>query len=525
MRFILFLVLFLLGGSVVYSQTLPEYFERKSLTKSDSLQSVFSTVASDGVIEADNYFPGPGDRFLIVISGLEETVHQIEVNHEGQIYIPRVGGIDVNKKSLTRLKNEIRDAINRNYKNVTIFISLNNLRRIKVYVGGDVSKPGSYILFANSRLSDLIYQTGILPTTSIRSVKITHREGEGKIYDCLTFFRLNDRAQNPYLQEGDFIFFDKVTSIVNVNGAVKFPGTYELKAGESMDELIELCGGLLPEARVDSIELISFEEDKTTQFSRLFSYNHILSTKIILSNKDRLIIRTIPKYLEEDIVTIEGYVRYPGPYKIKEGVTTLSQIIEEAGGLLPDASLIDATLRRDIGVIENDPEFERLKLIPRVDMTDDEYDYFKSKSRQRKGRVVVDFVKLFKDKDQAEDIILSRDDKINFPKKKDYIVLIGQVVNPGNVEYNPAYTIDDYIRLAGGLGWRALEKDIRLVRGTTGEWVEMDDVEKIFPGDIIWIPEDPPPPRFWDVFETSLNILGQIATVVAATVAVIVSVR
>ncbi|MCK7519152.1 MAG: hypothetical protein MZV64_16210 [Ignavibacteriales bacterium] len=42
-----------------------------------------------------------------------------------------------------------------------------------------------------------------------------------------------------------------------------------------------------------------------------------------------------------------------------------------------------------------DPEFERLKLILRADMTDDEYDYLKAKSRQRKGKVVVDFEGLF----------------------------------------------------------------------------------------------------------------------------------
>lgn len=525
MQLTIILAAFFFGSSFLFSQVLPDYFERKSFTKSDSVLSVFSTVASDGVIESDYYFPGPGDRFLIVISGLEETVHQIEVNHEGQIYIPKVGGLETGNKTLTEFKKEIKAAIERSYKNVTVFISLSNLRKIKVYVGGEIQKPGSYILFANSRLSDLIYQTGILSTSSIRNISVTHRDGNNKTYDCLKFFRQNDRTQNPYLQEGDFVFFDRVTKIVNVNGAVKFSGTYELKDNETLDELIELCGGVLPEARRDSIELISFEDDNTTQYSRLFSFSRINTEKIKLSSKDRVIVRTIPKFLEESIVTIEGYVRYPGPYKIKEGVTTLSQIISDAGGFLSDASLIDASLKRDVGVVENDPEFERLKLIPRVDMTDDEYDYFKSKSRQRKGKVVVDFIKLFEENDLSEDIILYKDDKILIPKKKDYVVLIGQVVNPGNVEFKPEYKIEDYIRLAGGLGWRALEKDIRLVRGTTGEWIEMDDVEKIFPGDIIWVPEDPPPPKFWDVFQRSLNIIGQVATVVAATVAVMVSVR
>jgi len=51
------------------------------------------------------------------------------------------------------------------------------------------------------------------------------------------------------------------------------------------------------------------------------------------------------------------------------------------------------------------------------------------------------------------------------------------------------------------------------------------DSDKIEPGDAIWIPEDPPGPKFWDVFTTSLNILGQVAAIVAAAIAVVIASR
>ena len=517
--------LFILSA-FTYAQTLPDYFERKSILNLDSIQAAnYSSVASDGIIEPENYFPGPGDRFLVVISGLEEIVHNAEINHEGFIFIPKAGPVSCKDKSLAEFRNEIETQIRKNYKNITVFISLVNLRKIKIYAGGEILKPGSFTLSANSRLSDLVYMAGLQNTTSIRNIKVTHRNGKSNFYDCLSFFRLNKKSENPYLQEGDFVFLDKVTKIINMNGAVKFPGTYELKDGETLSGIIELCGGVLPQSRIDSLELISFEADNSTQFSTILSLSEVMKKDIRLKNMDRAIVRQIPKYLEENIIQIDGYVRYPGIYKIKENSTKLSDVIEEAGGFLPEASLLDATLRRDVGSVDADPEFERLKLILRADMTDDEYDYFKSKSRQRKGKVVIDFQKLFENNDADEDIVLMRDDRISVPKKKDYVVLIGQVVHPGNVEFKDNYTIDDYIRSAGGLGWRALEDDIRLVRSNTGEWIDIDDVDKIYPGDIIWIPEDPPPPKFWTIFQTSLNVLGQVATVIAATVAVIVSVR
>ena len=192
---------------------------------------------------------------------------------------------------------------------------------------------------------------------------------------------------------------------------------------------------------------------------------------------------------------------------------------------MEDASLADATIFRNSSDSSKDAEYERIKLIPRVDMTDDEYDYLKAKSRQQKGKVVVDFQSLFLKSDFDEDVILKKGDIINIPEKRNYISLIGQVVNPGNLVYNSEFKVQDYINLAGGFSWRAVEGDVRVIKANTGEWVDADDVEQLEPGDTIWILEDPPGAKFWDVFTTSLTILGQVATVVAATVAVIVATR
>ena len=172
-----------------------------------------------------------------------------------------------------------------------------------------------------------------------------------------------------------------------------------------------------------------------------------------------------------------------------------------------------------------DPEFERLKAIPSVAMTDDEYAYFKAKSRERAGRVVVDFNDLLVNGNKNEDVILYQGDRISVPEKKNYITLLGQVVNPGNIEFNPDYKVDDYINLAGGFGWRALENDVIVIKALTGEWIDAGDVESLKPGDTIWIPEDPPPPKFWDVFMDALAITAQLATVIVAVTAIIVATR
>ncbi len=104
--------------------------------------------------------------------------------------------------------------------------------------------------------------------------------------------------------------------------------------------------------------------------------------------------------------------------------------------------------------------------------------------------------------------------------------MLGQVVNPGKIIYDSTLTIKDYIKLAGGFGWRALENDVRIIKAKTGEWVEADENVKVLrPGDTIWVPEDPPGPEFWDVFTDVLTVLAQLAAIVAASAAVIVATR
>jgi protein involved in polysaccharide export with SLBB domain len=482
--------------------------------------------ATEGNVDPNEYIVGPGDKIFISIGGIEEIAINVIINQEGFLYLPKVGGVDLRKTTLQSAKDKITNAINKYYKNVDIFISLTDFRKIKVNLLGDVKKPSSYILPGNARLIDLIgNSSGLNPTSNYRNIRITSKDGDIKEFDLIKFLRFGDRTSNPMLNEGDIILIDKVDRLVFISGLVKYPGSYEYKDGESAAELIRIAGGLLSNARPDTIEIISFNINGKNQISTYYSYVDLLKGNIILARQDQIIVREIPEYYIDRYISINGFVIYPGFYKIIMDKTTLYDVIQEAGGFKKEGSLTEATLYRTQGTVENDPEYERLKLIPRNDMSDDEYDYLKAKSRQRKGKVIVDFDKLFRLKDMSENVVLKRGDVISVPEAKNYIIMLGQVVNAGNIIYRPGLNYTDYINLAGGFGWRAKKGDVRIIRANTGEWVDADESEILKPGDGIWVPEKPQPPKFWDVFTTSLNILGQVAAVIAATIAVIIATR
>jgi protein involved in polysaccharide export with SLBB domain len=402
-----------------------------------------------------------------------------------------------------------------------------DFKRIKVTLIGNVIKPASYVLTSNSRLLDLLLQSyGIQKSTDLRNIRIIDKDGNEKYYDLISFLRLGDKSYNPYLREGDIVILSTVDKVVSVLGAVKNPGTFEFVENESVDHLIRLTGGFLDKAKSDTLELARFLDDNKSIQSIYFNYSDIQNNQIILKRGDKIIVREKPEYLVDQFVTVNGFVKYPGVYKILKDKTTLRDLIlTEVDGFLENASIKDSYVIRTIGSDIKDQEYERLKTIPRGDMTDDEYDYLKQKSRQTKGLMVVDFEKLFIDDDLSENMILKRGDEIFVPEEKKFVTLVGQVKNPGNIVYKLGYTIEEYIDLAGGFSWRALEHDIRIIKANTGEWIDYDEVDKLEPGDVIWVPEDPPNPRFWDVFQRSLNIVGQVATVIAATAAIIIATR
>jgi protein involved in polysaccharide export with SLBB domain len=500
-------------------------FSWRTFAQEEKIDNAFpAKTQSAGYIDPDSYFVGPGDSLLILIKGLDEIVWKVSINHEGAIYIPRVGEVNLKSNSLSDAKKKIENSIRKFFKNVEVFISLAEIRKIKVGLFGDVRKSSIISLPANVHLSDLIINSELLnPSADLRNVKIISDNNRVSYYDFVSFIRKNEKNQNPFLNEGDFVFVDKGDKTILILGNVKFSATYNFKQNETAFDAINLAGGLLTNAKKDSLEVIRFANDNKTQKSFFISIDE--SKKFLLQNKDKLIVRSLPEFLLDEIVTVEGFVKYPGVYKIIDGETRLSEIIHLAGGFLPKASLSDAALFRRTQSDTTDVEFERLKILARKDMTDDEYDYLKAKARQPKGKVVVNFQEIFEKNNINEDIFLRKNDVILVPEKRDYINLIGQVVQPGKIPFDKNLKVEDYILLAGGFGWRAIESDVRVVRANSGEWIDEDDVDILYPGDIIWIPEDPPPPKFWDFTKDALFIIGQVATVVTAAVAIIVSSR
>ncbi len=121
------------------------------------------------------------------------------------------------------------------------------------------------------------------------------------------------------------------------------------------------------------------------------------------------------------------------------------------------------------------------------DMSELEYEYFKIKSREKPGRVSVNFVELFRS--GQGDIKLRDGDFIMIPKVSEVVNVSGEVANPGLLSYSPERNYLDYINLAGGYSFRAQKSQVKIIKGVTGEWQKASKKNKLNPGDTILVPE------------------------------------
>jgi protein involved in polysaccharide export with SLBB domain len=146
---------------------------------------------------------------------------------------------------------------------------------------------------------------------------------------------------------------------VSINGIVRSPGTYNLKTGMTLKDLILEAGGLndnvyryrVEVARIDPLnnnlneyaEVINFNMDEKFSVSSASSND---GTKkefsaavdvFQLNSYDLVSIRSDPYFISQKQVTISGEVLYPGQYTILTSDEKITDIIERAGGLRPNA--------------------------------------------------------------------------------------------------------------------------------------------------------------------------------------------
>lgn len=198
-----------------------------------------------------DFIVGPQDSLAVHIWNVPDPSFNrsfiVPVERDGMIVIPQVGAIPVGGQTFSQVEQTVRSRLSNLLKRFELHVSMARIRTIKVYVVGEVVRPGAYEISALATTSNALYAAcGPARSGSLRQVKVM-REGKTVAeLDLYDFLLRGDRRFDQRLQSGDVVLVPPLGPVVAVSGSIKRPAIYEVKPGVRLTELLTLAGGLTP---------------------------------------------------------------------------------------------------------------------------------------------------------------------------------------------------------------------------------------------------------------------------------------
>jgi protein involved in polysaccharide export with SLBB domain len=289
-----------------------------------------------------DYVVGPGDGLSIDLwGGVSQRLTRV-VDRQGRISLPESGPVLVSGHSLGEVQQTVQQVLRANFRDVSADVSLSRLRTVRVYVVGDVAAPGAYdISSLSTPLNALFKAGGVAPSGSLRNIK--HFRGKQLVEDVDAYDLLLHglRGQMEHLENGDTLLVSPVGPQVTIDGMVRRPAIYELRDEKSLEEVVELAGGILPAAALQHIEVQRLDaHEKHTMLNVDLTPNSDSDSvakqlgAFKIQDGDKIHIFPIAPY-NESAIFLQGHVLRPGRYSYSDGMK-VTDLIKSYSDLLPE---------------------------------------------------------------------------------------------------------------------------------------------------------------------------------------------
>lgn len=161
---------------------------------------------------AATYCLGEDDTLTFQVWGYEDLqAEKIPIGPDGNISLPLVGTIQAKGLTLEQLTTATNQKLAYYLKNPQASFTLNHFRGKKIYVLGEVNKPGRYTIKPDEQMVEAIsYAGGITGKAYWTKVAIvskdTTEEQQLRYADLGRVFKKGDLSQNASLEDGDIVF-------------------------------------------------------------------------------------------------------------------------------------------------------------------------------------------------------------------------------------------------------------------------------------------------------------------------------
>ena len=469
-----------------------------------------------------DYIVRPGDEVNLAIWGSVDADIQATVDRAGRINVPRVGTITVAGVRNADLTDVISRRVGQTFRNFQLSVTLGQVRAIRVFVGGYVQHPGSITVNGlSSVLHALMRAGGPSSAGSFRDIHLRRAGKEVAVFDLYDLLLKGDRDSDQLVQPDDILFVGPVGTQVAVLGSVNQPAIYELKPGETLDDVLRLAGGFTAVAdrgRVTMERLADRATGKVTQLDLPAHQRDALATGDVIRAYS-VVTAALPQEKQNEHVRVEGEVARPGDYILPPG-SRIEDALRAAGGMTSAAYPFGTEFTRESVRKLQQANYERALRDFETDMTRNQASQRATSSeeisaqtataqanarllqrlRQVKptGRVVL---QLSPDASALPNLPLEDGDTVKIPPRGTSVGIFGSVFNTGSFVYESGHTAPQYLALAGGPTRGADKQSIFMIRANgsvvsaqqgSSFWHSGNNLNDalVQPGDTIFVPEE-----------------------------------
>jgi len=252
------------------------------------------------------------------------------------------------------------------------------------------------------------------------------------------------QARDSLIVYSKLDYLDKSTVVIN--GAVKDPGEFAYDPSLTLTDVLTLAGGFTISAATNKIDIfrvqiLNNQPTKTVVATLEANENYqVDGSNFELQPFDQIVVRSVPDFELQQLVTLRGEVKYPGTYALLDDNEKIASVIKRAGGLTPEAFAEGAVLERN---------------------------------KEEEGYVVFQLEEAMRNSGSNSNVILKQGDMIMIPKQKDLVgvslanTLAAELYDEevlGNGMVNVPYTkgksakyyVDEYAAGVGETGKRKL---------------------------------------------------------------------
>lgn len=382
--------------------------------------------------EIQEYRVGAKDVLKITVWGHEDLSRQVVVSADGSFQFPLIGDVAVAGRTPGEIETRLRDLLGKDYLvNPQVSVSVQEYRAQRVFVLGEVEKPGTYVLTGQTSLLDVLAQAGGPGKSAGRQVVIVRlpkSEGPatpgaaGSVTLRANLQRLLDGlpGENVNLQNGDTVFVPKLTSFF-VLGEVVRQGAYAMEKETTALEAVTLAGGFTDRAAPAGATIHRKKADGT-QESIAVDLTGPKAREVQLAEGDTLL---VPR---GNTFFVSGEVRKPGAYQLERSTTAFGAVTL-AGGFTEKAGQ------------------SHVKLIRRLPS----------------GQEQTSVLDLSGADPAARDFALKDGDTLLIPSGNTFYVL-GEVKRPGAYSLDGPTTAVGAMTIAGGFTEKAAPTAVKLTR-------------------------------------------------------------